>query len=61
MIGTHEELAHKEGLYKTLWDIQGSLESSFVYHVEEGKMDNFEEQDYSNQKFSFSFGRKYSK
>ena len=37
MIGTHEELAHKEGLYKTLWDIQGSLESSFVYHVEEGK------------------------
>ncbi|MDD2259293.1 MAG: ABC transporter ATP-binding protein [Bacilli bacterium] len=37
MIGTHEELAHKEGLYKTLWDIQGSLESSFVDHVEEGK------------------------
>ena len=37
MIGTHEELAHKEGLYKTLWDIQGSLESSFVDQVEEGK------------------------
>lgn len=29
-IGTHEELASKEGLYKTLWDIQGALESEFI-------------------------------
>lgn len=37
MIGTHDELAHKDGLYKTLWDIQGSLEDSFIDHVEEGE------------------------
>ncbi len=37
MVGTHDELAHREGLYKTLWDIQGSLEDSFVEHVEEGE------------------------
>ena len=28
-IGTHEELSKKEGLYKTLWDIQGALEKEF--------------------------------
>ena len=28
-IGTHQELANKEGLYKTLWDIQGALEKEF--------------------------------
>jgi len=28
-IGTHEELVKKEGLYKTLWSIQGSLEDEF--------------------------------
>lgn len=29
-IGTHNELAQKEGLYKSLWDIQGALENEFV-------------------------------
>lgn len=29
-IGTHEELSKKEGLYKQLWDIQGSLEEEFL-------------------------------
>jgi len=29
-IGTHEELSKKEGLYKKLWDIQGSLEEEFI-------------------------------
>lgn len=33
-IGTHEELAVKEGLYKTLWDIQGALEEEFLKLVE---------------------------
>ena len=33
-IGTHEELANKEGLYKSLWDIQGALESEFLKMVE---------------------------
>ena len=28
-IGTHDELAQKEGLYKKLWDIQGKLEKEF--------------------------------
>lgn len=28
-IGTHQELASKDGLYKTLWDIQGALEKEF--------------------------------
>lgn len=37
MIGAHHELAQREGLYKTLWDIQGTLEDSFVDHVEEGE------------------------
>lgn len=38
-IGTHEELAKKEGLYKNLWDIQGALESEFIKLVEGGKED----------------------
>lgn len=29
-IGNHEELSKKEGLYKQLWDIQGSLEEEFL-------------------------------
>lgn len=29
-IGTHDELKAKEGLYKTLWDIQGSSEKEFL-------------------------------
>ena len=29
-IGNHEQLSKKEGLYKKLWDIQGSLEKDFV-------------------------------
>ena len=33
-IGTHEELSHKDGLYKTLWDIQGALEEEFLKIVE---------------------------
>ena len=28
------ELANKEGLYKSLWDIQGALESEFLKMVE---------------------------
>lgn len=32
-IGTHEELANKDGLYKTLWSIQGALEEEFVNTV----------------------------
>lgn len=30
MIGTHEELANIEGLYKKLWDIQGEAEKEFL-------------------------------
>lgn len=29
-IGTHQELAHKEGLYQSLWKIQGALEEEFT-------------------------------
>lgn len=29
-IGTHEELANIDGLYKSLWDIQGALEAEFA-------------------------------
>lgn len=29
-IGTHEELINREGLYKTLWGIQGALEGEFT-------------------------------
>ena len=27
--GTYEELSKKDGLYKTLWEIQGALEKEF--------------------------------
>ena len=33
-IGTHEELSKKEGLYKSLWDIQGALEEEFLKMVD---------------------------
>lgn len=36
-IGTHATLAHKKGLYKTLWDIQGELETEFLALVKEGE------------------------
>ena len=32
-MGTHEELAKQPGLYKSLWDIQGALESEFLEMV----------------------------
>ncbi|MGI6782005.1 MAG: ABC transporter ATP-binding protein [Acholeplasmataceae bacterium] len=32
-MGTHDELAKVEGLYKNLWDIQGQLEESFLTHI----------------------------
>lgn len=35
-IGTHEELANQDGLYKSLWEIQGSLESEFIHLVKAG-------------------------
>lgn len=35
-IGTHKDLANKEGLYKKLWGIQGKLEQEFLDLVEEG-------------------------
>jgi ATP-binding cassette subfamily B protein len=38
-IGTHEELAHQEGLYKNLWDIQGALEDEFLNLVERSEID----------------------
>ena len=38
-IGTHEELAHKEGLYKKLWDIQGKLEKEFQSILKAGETD----------------------
>ncbi|MCK9470863.1 MAG: ABC transporter ATP-binding protein [Bacilli bacterium] len=38
-IGTHEELAWKEGLYKQLWSIQGALEDEFLSFVE-GEVNN---------------------
>lgn len=34
-IGTHDELVKKEGLYKTLWNIQGAIEEEFKNLVEE--------------------------
>lgn len=37
-IGTHQELANKEGLYKNLWSIQGALEENFLKHVKEGEV-----------------------
>ncbi len=36
-IGTHETLAHQEGLYKKLWDIQGKLEKEFLSLLKEGE------------------------
>ncbi len=33
-IGTHEQLSQKEGLYKSLWDIQGALENEFLKMVD---------------------------
>lgn len=33
-IGTHQTLAKQEGLYKSLWDIQGILEKEFINLVE---------------------------
>lgn len=36
-IGNHEQLSKQEGLYKTLWSIQGALEDEFVKLVEGGK------------------------
>ncbi len=33
-IGTHEELSRQEGLYKSLWDIQGALEDEFLKMVD---------------------------
>ena len=33
-IGTHDELANKDGLYSSLWKIQGALESEFLNLVE---------------------------
>ena len=33
-IGTHEELSKIEGLYKSLWDIQGALEEEFLKMVD---------------------------
>lgn len=38
-IGTHQQLANQEGLYKQLWDIQGALEDQFVTYVEGGETD----------------------
>jgi ATP-binding cassette subfamily B protein len=35
-IGNHHELSHKEGLYKSLWGIQGKLEQEFLTLVKEG-------------------------
>lgn len=35
-IGTHKELAHKDGLYNKLWGIQGKLEQEFLDLIEEG-------------------------
>ena len=33
-IGTHKELSKTEGLYKSLWDIQGALENEFLKMVD---------------------------
>jgi ATP-binding cassette subfamily B protein len=38
-IGTHDSLKNKEGLYKTLWDIQGKLEEEFEDMIKAGDQD----------------------
>lgn len=35
MVGKHQELSKKEGLYQTLWNIQGALEEEFMKMIEE--------------------------
>ncbi len=39
MIGTHDELSTKEGLYQKLWSIQGKLEAEFKALVKVGDSD----------------------
>lgn len=36
-IGTHEQLSHREGLYRKLWGIQGRLEKAFETMIKEGE------------------------
>lgn len=36
-IGSHDQLANQEGLYKELWKIQGKLEQDFLNSIEGGK------------------------
>lgn len=36
-MGTHDELARVDGLYKKLWDIQGELEDEFLKVLNEGR------------------------
>jgi len=38
-IGTHEELAKQDGLYRKLWDIQGKLEKEFQALLKAGEND----------------------
>ena len=38
-IGTHETLKRKDGLYKTLWNIQGKLEEEFEAMIKAGDKD----------------------
>ncbi len=38
-IGTHDELSHKPGLYKKIWDIQGRLEKEFLDMIKAGDSD----------------------
>ncbi len=37
-VGTHEQLANKEGLYKELWGIQGQLEKEFIKLIDGGEV-----------------------
>jgi ATP-binding cassette subfamily B protein len=36
-VGNHEQLSNQEGLYKSLWDIQGALEDEFLKLVSGGE------------------------